>query len=150
VLSEIDVSEWEITYKEIRPRKSKRSCDIGKIDQLLEGEARSQVEILGKRKRKKLCIVKKDQQQVSKPKELPPRLCYNCGKPGHFRRDCPTPHKQKQNPESAKGNRGMKPAFQVKQGQMNFMGNISIRERLPTLSFTFKSRDEILLNGGRL
>jgi hypothetical protein len=27
VLSEIDVSEWGITYKEIHPRESKRSCD---------------------------------------------------------------------------------------------------------------------------
>jgi hypothetical protein len=30
------------------------------------------------------------------------------------------------------------------------MGNISIQEHLPTLSFTFKSRDEILFKGGRL
>jgi hypothetical protein len=28
VLSEVDVSEWGITYKEIRPRESKQSCDI--------------------------------------------------------------------------------------------------------------------------
>jgi hypothetical protein len=31
VLSEIDVSEWEITYKETRPWESKQSCDTGNI-----------------------------------------------------------------------------------------------------------------------
>jgi hypothetical protein len=38
----------------------------------------------------------------------------------------------------------------VKQGQLNFMGNISIQEDLPTSYFTFESRDEILFKGGRL
>jgi hypothetical protein len=74
VLSKIDVSEWEITYKETRLRESKRSCDTGETTQLPEGETHSQTEMLGKRKGKKLRIIKKDQQQVSKPKELPPRL----------------------------------------------------------------------------
>jgi hypothetical protein len=82
VLSEIDVSEWGITYKEIRPCKSKRSCDTGKIVQLVEVETRSQDEMLGKRKGKKHRIVKKDQRKVSKPKECQPYLCYNCRQPG--------------------------------------------------------------------
>jgi hypothetical protein len=30
VLAEIDVSEWEITFKEIRPSEGKRRCDTGK------------------------------------------------------------------------------------------------------------------------
>jgi hypothetical protein len=47
VLSEIDVSEWEITYKETRAHERKRSCNIDKIGQLFEGETRSQAEILG-------------------------------------------------------------------------------------------------------
>jgi hypothetical protein len=38
VLSEIDVSEWEITYKETRPREGKRRCDTGKTTQLPVGE----------------------------------------------------------------------------------------------------------------
>jgi hypothetical protein len=29
ILSEIDVSEWEITYKETRPCECKRHCDTG-------------------------------------------------------------------------------------------------------------------------
>jgi hypothetical protein len=49
-LSEIDVSEWEITYMEIRPREGKRSYDSSKTTQLLEGETRSQAEILGTQK----------------------------------------------------------------------------------------------------
>jgi hypothetical protein len=41
VLAEIDVSEWEITYKETRPRESKRSCDTNKTTQLPTGETHS-------------------------------------------------------------------------------------------------------------
>jgi hypothetical protein len=115
-LSEIDVSEWEITYMEIRPREGKRSYDSSKTTQLLEGETRSQVDILGTQKGKKLCIVKKDQQQVSELKKFLPRLCYNCGQPGHFKRNCPNPkqHKpqqQNQNPGATKGDHDQKPIF---------------------------------------
>jgi ribosomal protein L19 len=46
VLSEIDLSEWGITYKEIRPREGKRSYDNGKTTQLLESETHSQGEVL--------------------------------------------------------------------------------------------------------
>jgi hypothetical protein len=75
----------------------------------------------------------KNQQQVSKPKELPPRICYNCRQPGHYANECPNPRQQKpqqqkQNLGSANGNHSKKPSFQVKQSQLNFMGNVSIRE----------------------
>jgi hypothetical protein len=56
----MDLSEWGITYKEIRPCEGKRSYDIGKIDQLLENETRSQVEILEEQMGKKFRFVKKD------------------------------------------------------------------------------------------
>jgi hypothetical protein len=45
VLSEIDVSEWEITNKETRPREIRQSCDTGKTTQLPEGETNSQAEM---------------------------------------------------------------------------------------------------------
>jgi hypothetical protein len=35
---------------------------------------------------------------------------------------------QNQHPEVAKGNRDKKPTINVKEGQLNFMGNFSIRE----------------------
>jgi hypothetical protein len=41
VLSEVDVSEWEITYKETCPREGKRGCDTGKTTQLPVGETHS-------------------------------------------------------------------------------------------------------------
>jgi hypothetical protein len=89
ILSEIDVSEWEITYKETRPRECKRCCDTGKTTQLHAGKTHSQAARLGKRKKKKLRLIKKDQQQISKPKDLPPRICYSCRQPRHFIRNCP-------------------------------------------------------------
>jgi hypothetical protein len=132
VLSEIDVSEWEITYKEICSREGKLSYNSGKTTQLLEGETRSQAEILGTQKGKKLCIIKKDQQQVSKPKELPPRLFYNCEQPGHFKRNC-------SNPKQHKPNSRIRTLEQLnvitarsrpfKPDELYFMGNISIRPR---------------------
>jgi hypothetical protein len=48
VLSEIDVSEWEITYKETRPREGKRRCDTSKATQLPVGETLSQAAKLRK------------------------------------------------------------------------------------------------------
>jgi hypothetical protein len=81
------------------------------------------------------------QPQVFKPKEFQPRVCYNCRQPGHYANECPTPKRikteqQTLNPGVAKGNRDKKPMIQVKQGQLNFTGNPSIREHV-SLLFTF-------------
>jgi hypothetical protein len=43
---------------------------------------------------------------------------------------------QAPNPGVAKGNRDKKPTIQVKQGQLNFAGNLSIRAH-PSLLWTF-------------
>jgi hypothetical protein len=58
ILSEIDVSEWEITYQETHLRECKRRCDTGKTTQLPAGETHSQAARLGKRKKKKLRRIK--------------------------------------------------------------------------------------------
>jgi hypothetical protein len=97
----------------------------------------------------------KNPQHVPKLKELPSRICYNCRQPGHLANECPNPRQQKlqqqkQNPGSTKGNRNKKPSFQVKQIQLNFISNPLYSGTLPTLSFTFESRDEILFMGSRL
>jgi hypothetical protein len=126
VLAEIDVSEWEITYKETRLREGKRRCNTGKNTQLPVGETHSQVEMLAKRMNKKLRLIKKDQPQISTPKDLPPRLCYNCRQHGHFIRNCPNSQQQDQNLRAAKGDHGKKPIFQGRPDQLNSMGNCSI------------------------
>jgi hypothetical protein len=76
-LSEIDLREWEITCKETRPCEGKQRCDAGKTTQLPAGETHSQAARLGKRKKKKLHLIMKDHQQISQPRDLQPRLCYN-------------------------------------------------------------------------
>jgi hypothetical protein len=80
------------------------------------------------------------QPQVFKPKELQPRVCYNCRQPRHYANECPNPRRikteqQAPNPGVAKGNRDRRPTIQVKQGQLNFTGNFSIREHASLLLF---------------
>jgi hypothetical protein len=82
VLSEIDVSEWEITCKETRPCEGKRRCDTSKATQLPVSETRSQAARLRKKKKKKIRLIKKGQQQIYKPGDIPPSLCHYCGQPG--------------------------------------------------------------------
>jgi hypothetical protein len=139
VLSEIDVSEREITCKGTRPQEGKQRCDTSKSTQFLVGETPSRAPRLRKkRKKRRLRLIKKGQQQISKPGDLPPRLCYNCRQPGHYANECPNPRQQKpqqqkQNPGSANDNHSNKPSCQVGQSQPNFSGNTSMHEPLPHL-----------------
>jgi hypothetical protein len=154
VLSEIDVSEWEITCTETCPREGKRSCNPSSATQSLADATPSRTSKRARKKeRKRLRLIQEAQQPISKPKDLPPRLCYNCRQPRHFVNKCPKPRQQKpqqqkQNPGSAINNN--RPSPQVEQSPLNFEGNTSIPESLFTSPCNFESRDEILLKGGRL
>jgi hypothetical protein len=95
VLSEIDVSEWEIICTETRLRESKRRCDTSKATQLPVGKTPSRATKLKRKKeRKRLRLIKKAQQEISKTGDVPPRLCYNCRQPGHYASECPNPRQQ--------------------------------------------------------
>jgi hypothetical protein len=146
ILSKIDVSEWEITYIETRPRECKRRSDTGKATQLTAGDIQLQAARVGKRK-KKLCLIKKDQQQISEHRGLPPHLCYNCEQPGHFMCNCLNPQQQKQNFGATKRDHGKKLIIQGKPIQLNSTGNLPLQELPPHLVRKFESRDEILLKG---
>jgi hypothetical protein len=154
VLSEIDVSEWKITYTETFPREGKQSCNPSSATQLPASETPSRTTKRARKKEKRrLRLIQGAQQPIPTPKDLPPRLCYNCRQPGHFANKCPKPRQQKpqqqkQNPGSAINNN--KPSPQVEQSQLNFIGNTSIPESFITSPCNFESRDEILLKGGRL
>jgi hypothetical protein len=153
-LPEIDVSEWEITCTETCPREGKRSCNPSSAAQSPVNETLSRTaKRVKKKERKRLRLIQEAQQPISKPKDLPPRLCYNCRQPGHFVSKCPKPRQQKpqqqeQNPGSAINNN--EPSPRVEQSQLNFVGNTSIPELFLPSPCNFESRDEILLKGGRL
>jgi hypothetical protein len=148
VSSEVNVSEWEITYKETRPRESKRRCDTSKATQLPVGETPSRATRLKRKKeRKRLRLIKKAQQQISKPREFPLRLCHKCRQLEHYRHNCPNLPRQDQHLGAAKCAHGKNPIFQGKPNQLNSMGNTSMHELLPISSCNFESRDEILLKG---
>jgi hypothetical protein len=138
VLSEIDVSEWEIICTETCPREGKQSCNPSKATQLPASATPSRTTKRARKKeRNRLRLIKEAQQPISKPRDLPPRLCYNCRQPEHYAKECPNPRKQnlqqhKQNPGSAI-NYDNKPSPQVEQSQLNFLGNTSTPEPLPHL-----------------
>jgi hypothetical protein len=101
------LSEWEITCKEFCPRRGKPSDNSDK----------------------KSC------QWASKPKGLPPRICYKCRQPGHYANTCQNPRlnkpcSQRQGSKASKRHQNKRLNMQGKQDQHNSRGSVSSWEHL--------------------
>jgi hypothetical protein len=71
VLSEIDVSEWEITCTETCPREGEQSYNPNKTTQPPASETPSRTTKRAKKKEmKRLRLIEETQQPISKPKDL--------------------------------------------------------------------------------
>jgi hypothetical protein len=153
VLSEIDVSEWEITCRENRLHEGKQICDTSKATQLpVGGTLTHATRLRRKKKRKKLCLIKKGQQQIFKPGAFHPVCATIVDNPGITQRSVRTPDSR------SPSNRSRTPdplmtttatSQAVKWGKANCISWVTplCTNFSPTSSCNFESRDEILLRG---
>jgi hypothetical protein len=99
---EMDLSEWETTCRGFCPRRGKQNDNNDK----------------------------KSRQRASKPKQLPPHICYKCRQPGHYANTCPNPRLNKPRPQrqgskASKSHQNKKSNMQGRQDQHDFMGSVS-------------------------
>jgi hypothetical protein len=87
-LSEIDVSEWEITCTETCPREGKRSCNPSKTTQLPANETPSRT---SKRARKKAALSRKPSNRSPNPKIFHPVCATIVDSPGILPMSARTP-----------------------------------------------------------
>jgi hypothetical protein len=82
-LSEIDVSEWEITCTETCPRQGKRSCNPSKATQLPVGKTPSRAtKSARKKERKRLRLIEKTSNRSSNPEIFHPVCATIVDSPG--------------------------------------------------------------------
>jgi hypothetical protein len=151
VLSKIDVSEWEIACKETRLHEGKRKCDARKATQLPASATRSRAtRVKRKKERKRLRLIKKAQQQVSKPGEFPLHLCHKCRQPGITDRIAQISHVRISTSEQLSVLTASTRFFKESQTSLTLWVTPLCTNFFPTSSCKFESRDEILLKGCRL
>jgi hypothetical protein len=133
VLSEIDVSEWEITCKETRPREGRRRCATSKATQLPVGETLSQAIKLRKKKKKKIRLIKKASNKSPSPETFHPVCATVVENPGISYVIAQISSIRIRTSERLSVLTARTRLFQGKQDQLNSMGNVPIQEPLPNL-----------------
>jgi hypothetical protein len=151
VLSEIDVSEWEITCTETRPHKGKRRYNTNKTTQLPASATPSRTTKWARKKeRNRLRLIKKASQQISKPGDIPPRLCSNVDNPGITDVIVQITNIRIRTSEQLSVLKTSTRVFKESQIRLTLWVKPLSQNHFPNSSCSFESRDEILLKGGRL
>jgi hypothetical protein len=156
VLSEIDVSEWEITCKETRPREGKRRCDTSKATQLpVGGTLTRATRLRRKKKKKRLRLIKKGSNKSPGPETFHPVCATIVDNPSITQMSAQTPDSRspsnrRRTPDPLMTTTATSQA--VKWGKANQISRVTplCKNLFPTSSCSFESQDKILLKGGRL
>jgi hypothetical protein len=151
VLSEIDVSEWEITCMETCPREGKRRCDTNKATQLPIGKTPSRATRLKrKKKRKRLRLLRKPSNKSPGPETFHHVCVTIVDNPGITDIIAQIANLRIRTSEQLSVLTARNRFFKESQTGLTLWVTPLSKNHFPTSSCNFESRDEILLKGGRL
>jgi hypothetical protein len=147
VLSEIDVSEWEITCKETLPREGKRRCDTSKATQLPVGEMLSQATWLRKKRRRSSASSRKASNKFPSLETFHPVCATIVDNPGNTYIISQISSIRIRTSEQLSALTARTRFSKGSQTSLTLWATSLSKNHFPNSSCNFESRDEILLKG---